>query len=79
MRPESRKQLSSFFDLLAPVPIDHLIWQAVENLAWQLDRSGRVLPLLDLVIAVCALHAGAAVLTNDKHFTLIPQLELASW
>ncbi len=79
VRPDSKAQLTSFFDLMAEVETNEIIWRATEDLAWQLDRAGRVIPLPDLLIAVCALRAGAAVLTNDKHFALIPQLQLASW
>lgn len=79
VRPESKTRLGLFFDLLLPVAINRRVWRATEDLAWQLDRAGKVLPLPDLLIAVCALRAGAAVLTNDKHFALIPQLQLASW
>lgn len=75
----ARAQLASFFDLLVHVATDHRVWRATEDLAWQLDRAGKVVPLTDLIIAVCALRAGAALLTNDKHFALIPQLQLASW
>ncbi len=78
-QPELRARLGVFFDVLIHVPTDHRVWRATEELAWQLDRRGKALPLADLIIAVCALRAGAAVLTNDKHFALIPQLQLASW
>lgn len=78
-RPELRARLSVFFDVLIHVPTDYRVWRATEELAWKLDRAGKVLPLADLIIAVCALHAGAALLTTDKHFALIPRLQLASW
>ncbi len=79
VRPQEKADLAAFFDLLVHVPMDHHAWRDTEEMAWQLDRAGKVLPLPDLIIAVCALRAGAAVLTNDKHFALIPQLQLASW
>lgn len=79
IRPVVREQLSSYFDLIVQVQTRDSVWRATEELAWKLDRAGKVLPLADLIIAVCALHAGAALLTNDKHFALIPQLQLASW
>ncbi|HEY5037211.1 MAG TPA: PIN domain-containing protein [Chthoniobacterales bacterium] len=79
VRPALKTRLGAFFDVLIHVPTDHRVWQATEDLAWQLDRAGKVLPLTDLVIAVCALRAGASVLTSDAHFALIPQLQLASW
>jgi predicted nucleic acid-binding protein len=79
VRPALKTHLGAFFDVLVHVPTDHRVWQATTDLAWQLDRAGKVLPLPDLVIAVCALRAGASVLTSDAHFAMIPQLQLASW
>ncbi|MGI8819528.1 MAG: PIN domain-containing protein [Chthoniobacterales bacterium] len=79
IRPKAKAHLAAFFDLLIHVPTDHRIWAETEDLAWQLDRKGRLLPLTDLVIAVCALRIGAAVLTLDRHFEAVPRLNLASW
>lgn len=75
----ARAYLSSFFDLLIHVATDHRVWAQTEELVWQLDRAGRILPLADVVIAVCALRAGASVLTLHRHFEGIPGLSLASW
>jgi len=79
IRPKARADLAMFFDLLVHVTMDHRAWQETEDLAWHLDRAGRVLPLTDVIIAVCALRASAAVLTRDHHFKMIPQLQLAKW
>jgi predicted nucleic acid-binding protein len=79
IRPKARADLATFFDLLVHVTMDHRAWQETEHLAWQLDRAGRILPLTDVIIAVCALRANAAVLTRDQHFKMIPQLQLAKW
>ncbi len=77
--PKPKAHLAEFFDLLVHVPTDQRVWQQTEDLAWQLDRKGRVLPLTDLLIAVCALRIGAAVLTLDRHFEAVPDLQLAAW
>ncbi len=79
IRAQERADLAAFFDVLVHAPMDQRAWRATEELAWRLDRVGRVLPLSDVIIAVCALHAGAALLTDDKHFAFMPQLQLASW
>lgn len=50
-------------------------WEATLALAWELDRNGIVLPLTDLHIAACAMHAGAVILTYDQHFQLIPGID----
>jgi hypothetical protein len=68
------KQFQSFWDVMVNVPTDNLLWSAVEELAWRLDRQGNILPLSDLVIASCALRIDATVLTFDRHFELVPGL-----
>lgn len=52
------------------------VWERATHLAWALDRQGRVLPGPDLLIAACALHNQAAVLTHDHHFQNIPGLQV---
>lgn len=48
------------------------LWEEVETLAWQLDRSGIIVPLPDLMIACCAKRIDAVVLTLDEYFQKIP-------
>jgi len=50
-------------------------WEATLALAWELDRKGIVLPLTDVHIAACAMHAGAVILTYDPHFQMIPGID----
>ena len=42
IRPKARADLAMFFDLLVHVTMDHRAWQETEDLAWHLDRAGRV-------------------------------------
>jgi predicted nucleic acid-binding protein len=79
IRPKVRTDLAMFFDLLVHVTMDYRAWRETESLAWRLDRAGTILPLTDLIIAVCALRAGAEVLTLDHHFEMIPHLRLTEW
>ncbi len=39
-----------------------------------LDRRGAVLPVTDLLIAACALRAGATIVSSDEHFRQVPDL-----
>lgn len=75
----AQRDLRDFFDLLPHVEMDRSAWRLTEQLAWKLDRAGKVLPIADLIIAVCALRAGAEMLTDDDHFRHIPNLLLAEW
>ena len=54
------------------VPTDNRLWEQTEQMLWELDRQGIVLPLTDVVIACCALRIDAVVLTYDKHFSQMP-------
>lgn len=71
---KARDQFESFFSLTQMVPTTASLWDEVWQLAWKLDRQGKVLPLHDIFIACCANRAGAAVMTTDGHFDLIDGL-----
>ncbi|MCC5807637.1 MAG: PIN domain-containing protein [Opitutales bacterium] len=73
-----RKRLGTFFDVMINVPTSNKIWEQTVRLAWHLDRRGKNLPPQDILIAVSALAAGAAVLTDDAHFEAIPDLTVLS-
>lgn len=52
-------------------------WGRTLEIAWELDRKGKVLPIQDIHIAACALEVSAVILTFDPHFSLIPGLTIA--
>ena len=79
IRRKVQAHLASFFDLLVQVAIDHYVWEATEDLAWQLDRQEKILPLTDIIIAACALRVCATILTSDRHFEMVPRLQVKSW
>lgn len=71
-----RRRLSSFFDVLLNIPTTNRIWEEAAAQAWSLDRRGLVLPAQDILIAMCAKEIGAAVLSDDRHFDLLPGLRV---
>jgi predicted nucleic acid-binding protein len=71
-----REWMERLFDEMTECPLDGELVSAAARLAWQLDRRGAVLPIPDLLIASCALRAGAAVVTRDPHFQLVPGLRV---
>src|SRR3989338_9824689 len=71
-----RNDLMDMFDVLPEVSIDSKLWRDTTDLAWQLDRRGIVLPLVDLVIAACALSAYATLISEDTHFAHVPHLKV---
>jgi predicted nucleic acid-binding protein len=74
--PHVKKRLDAFMAVMIFVPSNDRLWADATELAWRLDRNGRVLPGSDLLIAACALSAGAEILTLDKHFEAVPDLVL---
>jgi predicted nucleic acid-binding protein len=73
---KQRTQLEEFFSVTQMISTPASLWDEVWQLAWKLDRLGKTLPLQDIVIACCALRAGASVMTRDKHFSQIPDLRV---
>jgi hypothetical protein len=77
----SKPVLESFrraWDVMRYVPTDNRLWTEVEHTLWELDRSGVVLPLTDVVIACCARRLDGLVLTFDRHFEAIPGIRAVS-
>ena len=71
---KSRRALSDYLDCLLYIPTLNNIWEATEEILWSCSRAGHNIPLTDAVIGACAIKAGAAVLTRDKHFDCIEGL-----
>jgi tRNA(fMet)-specific endonuclease VapC len=44
-----------------------------------MQRAGKVLAPMDLLIGSHALSMGATLVTNDRAFTLIPSLSIEDW
>jgi len=76
LQPRQKAKIHSLFDSMRDLPTDSEAWGDVCELAWELDRKGTILPLTDLVIAVCAQRAGATLVSTDPHFSKVPQLKL---
>jgi predicted nucleic acid-binding protein len=74
--PALLRRFRERFAVMIFLPATSQVWERATHLAWSLDRQGKTLPAPDLLIAACALQAGAAVLTADAHFHSIPGLEV---
>ncbi len=64
------------FAVMCWVPTTEKIWSEATKLAWNLSARGINMQLTDLVIAVSALAADAAVLTSDSDFRHVPGLQV---
>ena len=74
IKPKAKAELTRFFDIVPEIPLTASLLRDATELAWTLDRQGRVLPVSDLIIATCAKRAGATIITEDAHFRQIPGL-----
>ena len=57
------------------IPTTNVVWENTAELAWQLDRQGKILPIQDIHIAACAMAINAVVLTYNQHFHEIPGID----
>lgn len=73
--PNTLKRYTESWSVMRYVASSQQVWQDTLELAWQLDRNGRPLPLQDIHIAACARAINAVVLTNDAHFQEIPGID----
>jgi predicted nucleic acid-binding protein len=70
-----RQEMKLLFGHIPDVPCTPDVFDEAADLAWSLDREGRVLPLTDVIIAVCARRAQATLVTRDKHYRQIPDVK----
>lgn len=76
--PKLRRHLGGFFDVMRFGMTTHKVWEQAVELAWTLDRCGQTLPAQDLLIAATAQSFGAIILTEDAHFSMIPDIQTIS-
>ena len=74
----AHKRMADYMGCMLYVPTLNTVWERAAKLAWELDRTGRVMQVTDLMIAVCALENDAAVLTLDSDFARVPGLRVIS-
>ncbi len=81
-RPEEKKLRAAVDELLAA--IDVLPWTSATarryaTIRADLERRGRPLGALDLMIAAHALEHDAMLVTNDRAFEAVPWLRVEDW
>jgi predicted nucleic acid-binding protein len=76
VKPAIRDEMAALFNAIPEVPLSSDLCQRAADLAWTLDRKGTILPVTDLLIASCALHVKAIVVSVDPHFKTIPGLQV---
>ena len=81
-RPEARRLHAAVTEFLAA--IDVLPWTSATarryaTLRAGLERQGRPLGALDLLIAAHAVEHNAVLVTNDRAFSAVPGLRVEDW
>lgn len=78
--PERRDDLWLALGSLPWAELDHAGWRRAGEVANDLRRMGRSVPLTDVVIAVACMRAGASLWTRDRDFeaigAVLPELEV---
>jgi hypothetical protein len=65
------RRLRSRFDALGSLETDKELWRNACEHGFKLRRRGLAVPSTDVLIASCALRAGAVLLHADGHFDLM--------
>jgi predicted nucleic acid-binding protein len=65
--PERRALLASF-GAFHRLPLEDADFDLAASIGFDLRRRGRTVPATDLIIAACAIRAGAELLHVDDHF-----------
>lgn len=81
-RPEARKLRTAIDEFLAAIEV--LAWSSASARRYatvrvELERRGKPLGALDLLIAAHAVERDAVLVTNDRAFSAVPGLRLEDW
>jgi tRNA(fMet)-specific endonuclease VapC len=81
-RPEAKRLhavVKEFLRRVDVLPWDSTVAQRYGTIRADLERRGKTLAPLDLLIAAHALGAGATLVTNDRAFRQVAGLHLEDW
>jgi len=54
------------------------LWSDDSEVARNLDRKGKIVPVPDLIIAQCAKVSGSTLMTLGKDFKMMPGLKISN-
>ena len=75
----SEKEQASLISALGALPcleMTEALWIKTGQLSAALRKTGKTIPLSDILIATLAIEHGLAVMTVDDHFRVIPGLAI---
>ena len=82
MRPDAKKLHRLVREILLHVdvlPWNHQVSQQYGTLRAELERAGKQPGPIDILIAAHALQLGAVLVTSDRAFKYVPNLEVEDW
>lgn len=75
VRAEERATLAELLEALPYAELEREDFVAAGELLGSLRRAGKLIPATDALIGACCLRRSMALLTLDRHFDAIPDLE----
>jgi len=79
-KEQNQAALGKFLLPLEVLPFDEKAAQAYGNIRCQLERMGKVIGAMDLLIAAHAVSSGAVLVSqNLREFQRVPELKLEDW
>lgn len=81
-RPDAKRLHSAVRELLLRVdvlPWDSAVSECYGTVRADMERQGKILGPLDLLIATHALDVGAVLVTNDRAFCQVAGLQVEDW
>ena len=75
----ARRLLDSLLNEIRVWPFDRHDARSYGDLYFDLARGGRVLSLVDVLVAVMARRLNATVLTTDRDFEAVPDVRFENW
>ena len=74
---KARQRFERAFSTMIMVPTTPRLWYKTMELAWKLDRTGKIMQVTDLTIAACAMEVDATVVSLDSDYLRVPGLTVS--
>lgn len=79
MRNKARRRLEGLFQVVRIWPIDLAIADHYAKAYHELQRAGRALSQVDLMLAALARHLNATLLSTDRDFEALSGFQSENW
>jgi len=73
---QNRKKTATLLELFTILPVDETVYEAFGRISAALAIRGDAIGDFDELIAAIALGGDGTIITRDRHFSLVPHLEI---